>query len=368
MDSFGLWYKVDDKDDDEKKSGIVRGKKVKDATFEMHINLWSKLNKETYLDIGIKIFEYKEIDELRFLCPFKLEDNDVKDLSEKISIKDNIDLILNNDADIETKDNYVIIKDHEKDSQYLIFPFKQAVQNVQRIEPIGEANSKIIIDFRDFKQYIKDLKSTETSDSNKSCGCDLEEVKNLYIRFRIKSRHMKKILFNDLVPADNFLQSGFVGTRVIDFKMNNIRNIPPTIRATASRYKEYLAEFECIHFLLMEPAENNIEYMSNTMTCRRLEDRWNDYLDLKTDKSPSILVYHSKKCSEKNNKLVNKNNTNYDTELIDNKKIKEFNQLVKISYSKTNWKIIMNYIFYVIILGIISGIVANAMCKFWLKW
>lgn len=354
MDSFGLWYKVDEKN------------RINKADFEMHINLWSKLNNKTYLDIGIKIFNYKDIDELIFLCPFKLKNDEIIDLSDKISRKENVDLILNNDADIETKDNYVVIKDHEKRCDYLIFPFRQAVQGVQKIEQIDESHSKIIINFRDFKQYIKDLKKTQDSEE---CSCNLDGIDNLYIRFRIKSEEMDNILFKDIEPANKFLQSGFVSTQVIDFKMNNIRNISPTIRATASRYKEDLVEFKCIHFLLMEPAESNIEYMSNQMTCRKLEDRvWNDYLDISWDEDLSILVYHSKEVAKecdltdvkiKNDINVVNQDVNEKQINSSDKKIKEFNQLVKISYSKTNKKIILKYAFYAILLGAISGLVAN---------
>ncbi len=352
MDSFGLWYKVDNEE-----------KTLQKTTFEMHINLWSKLKEETYLDIGIKILNYKEINELIFLCPFYLDQSNIFDLSEKIKTKENIDLILNNDADVETKENYVVIKDHEKKCKYLIFPLKQAVENVQVIEPIDEF-SKIIFRFKDFREYIEGLKGNQSEDG---CSCDLIDIENLYIRFRIKSKKMENILFDNLDPLDNFLQSDFSSTQVIDLKINNIRNISPRIRAIASSNKEKLVEFKCIHFLLMEPAESHIEYMSNQMTCRKLENQmWNDYLDLDPEEKLSILVYHSKDNYERTvceqsqrDNCDDKDDKSDEKEFNNIQGIKEFNQLVKISYSKTNNKIILKYIFYVTVLGVLASLIAN---------
>lgn len=130
MKSFGLWYHKKDNVSDE-------------PLFAVHANFWSEsirtasVKKRTpYLDIGIKIYNYKSVQDLIFQCPFNVEEKQLKDLSEKLENKSNAKLIFNTDCELETKNNYTLIKLDKNDisKDLLIFPMQQSVGNVYDIE------------------------------------------------------------------------------------------------------------------------------------------------------------------------------------------------------------------------------------------
>ena len=69
--------------------------------FSLHVNFWSlediktKENINTpFLDIGIKIKNYKQLDHITFYCPFYLDKKGIVDLSEKLASKNNASIIL----------------------------------------------------------------------------------------------------------------------------------------------------------------------------------------------------------------------------------------------------------------------------------
>ena len=89
MESFGLWYKlVEDKDD-------------KIPEFDLHVNFWflgdilkGKV-KNPYLDIGIKIKNYKNLSNLVFSFPFQVPQKSLVDLASKMSVKNNASIVFN---------------------------------------------------------------------------------------------------------------------------------------------------------------------------------------------------------------------------------------------------------------------------------
>lgn len=343
MKSLGLWYKLDDKDEN-KESELDENK---DLSFEMHINLWSKMQRKndsnTFLDIGIKINDYTQLRYLNFVCPFKLENDDIIDLAPHMKIKKNANLIFNNECEIETSGNYTIIHDNQikgdNRKDILVYPLNQNMDKIFDIEKINENNYKLQISFDKFKTYIND----EMIQSNIN---NLKNIDTIYIRFRIKSNNLEDMLISKIVPKNTYFESVFTTTQIVDFKINKKRNLDENILVNAIINKEKLVEFKKIHFLLMEPANNDVLDISNDMRdCRKLESRvWNDYLELESDNdcTNNILVYHWKDTDAENKKLIN-----------------EFGKLVKITYSKTNKKIMATYICVVILISIISGIFSN---------
>ena len=71
MRSFGLWYKKSNENDNI-------------PVFSVHINFWSESVKKDSgtpdLDVGIKIKDFRSVNELIFHCPFIVEESQVKDL------------------------------------------------------------------------------------------------------------------------------------------------------------------------------------------------------------------------------------------------------------------------------------------------
>lgn len=327
MKSFGLWYLKDQKLENPEQ-----------PEFDLHVNFWSledykHIDNSTVpcLDIGIKVCKYKLIERLTFFCPFKVGEEEILDLADKMSTKNNANIIFNTDCEIHTKDNYTIIE-LGQDEHLLVFPLNQVIKDVYSIKN-GEYDTKLEFDFQNFQKYVE---------SNSG----LDKFDTIYIRFRIKGNALRHHIYFDSEPLNKSFESAFSGTRMIDFKVNEKRNIDEKVRAEIIVNHEELAKLKTVHFLLMEPSTYEVKSFDNYgMNCRELEkDLWDDYLGMSIDFSRGhILAYHWKTIDVKEG----------------------FNCLVKINYSKTKPLTIMVYAMIVVALGIISSAGVTAVTILW---
>ena len=248
MESFGFWYKlVEDKDD-------------KNPEFDLHVNFWflgdilkGKV-KNPYLDIGIKIQNYKNLSNLVFSFPFHVPQKNLVDLASKMSVKNNASIVFNEECEIETQKEYTLIKipgkEKTDDKKLLIFPLEQAVENIYELTDYKE-KSYITVKFDEFRTYLK------------NSGSDLERYSDIYIRFRIQNIDLENILYFDSEPFNKSLDSAFSGTRVLDFKINEKRNIDKNITARMEQKEELLVEFGQIHFLVIKIIKDIYEMHKN---------------------------------------------------------------------------------------------------------
>lgn len=330
MKSFGMWYQGQNGQDSEKEI----------PEFDLHVNFWSlediKTNsdvKEPYLDIGIKITNYKRLKCLTFFCPFEVDANGIRDLSEKVSMKDNANIIFNDDCEIETKDNYTIIQ-LPNEEKLLAFPLFTGIKDVCKVEKSTDCGgTKIVFDFQKFHDYVKEVEK-------------LKDLQTIYIRFRIEYVELRDHIYFDSEPLNKSFESAFSGTRIIDFKVNEKRNIPDSIRTEIIVNREEWVVFRNIHFLAMMPSSYNLTSLcEERMTCRELEpELWDDYLGTEIDFSKGhVLAYHWRKKSKPD------------------KLIEDFSCLMKVDYSKTKLVTITAYALSVIALGMIGSLLATAV-------
>lgn len=329
MKSFGLWYLMRDGVPENTSPELAESEIL--PKFDLHVNFWSL---EDYshiesadipcLDIGIKIKEYELIDKLTFFCPFLVDKHDIKDLTEKITTKKNASIVFNADCEIFTKDSYTIIE-FEKE-QLLLFPLDQVVQNVYNVNQ-GEYGTKLEFHINHFLTYIK---------SNRQ----LSKFNTIYIRFRIVANSLRDNIYFDSEPLNKSFESAFSGTRMIDFKINEKRNIEEKVRAEVIVNHEKMADFERVHFLVMEPSAYEVKsFDALEMSCRELEKGlWDEYLGTVINFSKGhILAYHWKQKNKKN----------------------DFKCLVKVNYSKTRAFTMFVYAMIVVALGMVSGALVN---------
>lgn len=194
MESFGLWYKlVEDKDD-------------KIPEFDLHVNFWflgdilkGKV-KNPYLDIGIKIKNYKNLSNLVFSFPFQVPQKSLVDLASKMSVKNNASIVFNEECEIETQKEYTLIwipkKGKTDGKKLLIFPLEQTVENIYELIDYKE-KSYITVKIDEFRTYLKNSNS------------DLEQYSDIYIRFRIQNIDLQNILYFDSEPFNKSLDSAF---------------------------------------------------------------------------------------------------------------------------------------------------------------
>lgn len=332
MKSFGLWYK----------EIPPKNKTNDDSKFALHVNFWSLEDIETdenigepYLDIGIKITNYENVEKMTFFCPFNLDKNCIQDLSEKFSKKNNANIIFNDDCEIETKDNFTIIKMSNRE-KLLIFPLFRVIKNICKVETIEDSDgTKIIFNFQEFHKYVAEVSK-------------LKNIKKIYIRFRIKDITLRDYIYFDSEPLNKSFESAFSGTRIIDFKVNEKRDINDSVRTETIVDKQNWADFDSIHFLAMMPSSYGVtSFCKEQMTCRELEDGlWDDYLGtgIRFEKG-HVLAYHWRKKQEKDEGIT------------------DFSCLLKIDYSKTKVMTIFSYALSVVALGMIGSILVEFLSK-----
>ncbi len=325
MQSFGLWYN---------RRMQEESSQFGEVDFSLHINFWflediPRLNnkmKYPYIDIGIKIKNYKNVDSLIFNCPFEISKENIVDLSKKMSTKSNATIVFNDDCEITTINSYTCVT-FSDESKVLLFLMGEIIDDTYKLDIIN-GNSSIIFDFTKFHKFvIKD----ET----------LNSINDLYIRFRIKDVDLKDKIYFDSEPLNKSFESAFSGTRILDFKINEKRNIDERLQAKMVVEEQHWAEFSKVHFLVMEPSSYDLTSFSNYyMSCRELEEgMWDDYLDTSIDFSKGhVLAYHWKASMEKD----------------DTKKIKDFSCFAKISYSKMRYLSIASFIIMAIALGVLG--------------
>lgn len=347
MKSFGLWYLAKSNEGDalDGNSGLseensrlnIKNKETAEEDekpkFDLHVNFWSledykHIDSEEIpcLDIGIKICKYKLIDRLTFFCPFKVDKKDIKDLANKLTTKNNANIIFNKDCEIQTKDNYTIIE-LEKE-KLLVFPLDQVIKEVYSVQKT-EYGTKLEFEFQNFQEYV-------------NSNSELKKFDTIYIRFRISGKALTDNIYFDSEPLNKSFESAFSGTRMIDFKINEKRNIEEKVRAEIIVNHEELVDFRIVHFLVMEPSAYDVSSFDDLdMSCRELEEGlWDDYLGAKINFSKGhILAYHWK----------TKGNPG------------SFSCLIKVNYSKTKVSTIFVYALLVVVLGIISSAAVTAI-------
>lgn len=143
MECFGCWYKkIIEEDKSPRVCSSSQEKTLQTPDFDLHVNFWflndilkQKVNKP-YLDIGIKIEDYKELSNIVFSFPFQLTEKNIVDLAPMMSTKSNASLVFNEECEIETKNEYTIVqipKDEKDNDKLLIFPLKQGKRQIPRL-------------------------------------------------------------------------------------------------------------------------------------------------------------------------------------------------------------------------------------------
>lgn len=325
MRSFGLWYKKSNENDNI-------------PVFSVHINFWSESVKKDSgtpdLDVGIKIKDFRSVNELIFHCPFIVEESQVKDLVPKLCKLENANIVFNTDGVIQTKNSYSVysFKKNEEEETLLMFPLNQDLEEIYNLN--GEDNkTDIVFNFSIFNEYLK----------NKA---DFAEINEVYIRFRISSNELKNSIYFDCEPSNKSFESAFSGTRIFDFKINEKRNLGSKTIAKIDLKKYTFPQIDNIHLLVMEPSSYDVESFANKqMTCRELEgELWDDYFGANINYSKGrVLAYHWK---------------------FEN----ECSCLVKVKYSKTNVITLIAYIVMVLALGVLGStivaIIQNECTKY----
>lgn len=166
-----------------------------------------------------------------------------------------------------------------------------------------------------------------------------------YFRFRIKlNPEDKKSISQVYVSKDAKLLSRMESIEIVDFRVNEIRNLPQKIVSNLNNNSCITS----VHFFLIR--ETNSEHkLSHTefKRCRLLEkDLWDSYLNVPkgTTIPEHMLIYHWKEPLQKSDSI------NY---------LENFSAFAKFStITVTSWTVI-GFLFFILLWGALSGVLGN---------
>ena len=283
-------------------------------SLEVHFNLW-KLGKgrnaNCFLDIGLMI-PTTEASHINVFIPEPVARSDIEDLG--ITFKENPDLVsalFNEDYRVSSraKEKIVEVLDFDRTPIFYIY--------------VLDLNSDVAIENAYGGSIIKIRIPKELANEKH------------YYRIRLKNSYVDSIS-HIYTPPNSVLESAFSQTELVDFRLNEKRNLNSSLLERIRLEGE--VSFNKTHlFLMREASDDYVHSHKPPNGSRQLEvDLWKGYMgdDSSFDK---IIAYHWKETNIHNS----------------------LSAFVKFRYIRCNPLTIATFIVIIIILGILSGLVAN---------
>ncbi|MCE1058102.1 hypothetical protein LU646_09420 [Pseudomonas alloputida] len=312
---------------------------------ELHFNYWSLSGKsETvidYLDVGVKFSGLETFDAIKIFIPFHVtEQNYAANLGRAVC---NTPTLIS--AIFNTR-----VKETLLDGERMDITFRQEKESKLRFHcqiEVGSHGEGVTLN-RLNREGDGTTLSFPLVLFKKEKEASLESIPH-YFRFRIKmSAEDKKVISQLSKQKDSKLLSRFDSTEIVDFRVNEIRNLPAQIRSKL----EYDSFISSVHFFLIR--ETNSEHkLSHTefKRCRVLEkDLWETYLKENNEEinlPEQMLIYHWREQSKRNS----------DGELLEH--LENFSAFAKFSKTVITRATIFWFIISVLALGASSGIIGN---------
>ncbi len=330
MKSIALWY--------EEKKGHTPNKNI-----ELHIN-WGKLPKTfcqtirsgcswdkkypfrrvpgftRFIDFGLMIEDYENIEFIKFYFPFDFKDSDFQDLGEVIKEVETLSALFNKNYTVQRSTNlnlYPVAEIDEENNQNFTFSV-YSLKHEFKIEKPENAEGTIL---------TLTMPEHEENQPNK-----------LYIRFRLKGKPIRRFCYSEPLSFA-FIQSAFSKASMIDFRMNDLREIDTKIIEHTVNSKKFF-NFTTVHFLFIGTSrDENVFFDQKSVNCRLLEEnRWSKYLEgLAYDNGRKVLAYY----------------------WISDKVVKNFNILLKTNSTYIKIKDLLVYLLVVILIGIVINIFSS---------
>jgi len=276
--------------------------------------LGKRKNAHCFLDIGLMIKDATKVDHVNIFIPQPVASSDIEDLG--ITFRRNPDLVstlFNEDYRISSGAQEKIVE----------------VLSVDRI-PF-------------FYIYVLDLDS-DVSVENTFGGSiikiriplELADKKHYY-RIRLKNPYVDSIS-RIYTPPNSVLESAFSQTELVDFRINEKRNLNGSLLERI--HSEGEVSFNKTHLFLMREASDDYVYSHKPPNAsRQLEvDLWKGYIggDYPFD---NMIAYHWKETDTHHS----------------------FSAFAKFRYIRCNPFTIATFIIIIVILGILSSLVANLL-------
>jgi hypothetical protein len=308
MTCLALWHKA------------VEGRHHQKLKIELHINLWelepsAERQAKHFLDIGIKVHQASLAEGIRLYFPFAVGPADIQDLGSLFASHHNLlPAIFNENLYMTPKAKILRITDTSGVPQFNIYAL-DIKQDLNFTQKYGGTVVNIPI---------------KTS----------EEDVPIYFRIRVTSRHLEE-LHHNYRPRSSWLDNSSTSTNSVDFRINESRNLDQTLLEDMD--KDGLVEFKSIDFFVMRDFKYDfISANKDLHRSRWLEPNiWDEYVG-KGCKCGETIAYHLKWQEEDLGPEV-----------------PGINAFVKFKCTTSNWVIIVRFIFILISIGFLGGLLGS---------
>jgi hypothetical protein len=318
MNCLAVWYK---------RKPLAPKKKL---DVELHINLWQLKKKDkkekkaskNFLDIGIKIFEPSNVDNIRIFLPFKVKKDEIEDIGHFFEGNNKLVAAIFND-------------------EFQAQPIQVQSKTLQVIN--GNNNIQFYIYMIDDKNDVRMLKKNYGGSVIDIKLNSAAKYKPLYYRIRINSDNLEEF-YTQYKPQSQWLDSHSTTTELIDFRVNEKRNLDRTLLEDMRNSGEVF--FKKVEYFVMR--EFKYDYVSShkeMLRSRRLEeDLWDSYVgeDCECGK---IIAYH----------------WSWDEK-------PGFNAFVKYRFLSSDKKTRLRFCFFLIVIALIGGVLASLLIKLIDMW
>lgn len=308
------------------------------VALELHFNYWHLPgDKINYLDIGVLIIgKNKQFDSINVYLPFRYNIKSyISTLGDKVvESEELISAVFNNDVNNikpirECRAKYIVFSE-QKDSEGIVFFTNLSHET---------SENRVLIE----EDREGDKVGTIIKFSNKIFNCSEEyKEKNWYLRFRyILEKEDIDNISREYKSKDSLITYYFEKSEVVDFRVNESRNLPKTIREKVAICRN----IHKVHFFLIRNESSEFKIGHTTYDrCRVLEDKlWDTYLCDNKDiqVKTKMLIYHWKTKS--------------------NRRIEYFSAFARFVTRKVGLKEIIYVILFIIILGVFSSLIATGL-------
>lgn len=313
---------------------------------ELHVNYWKVPMRNgsyrRFLDFGIFINEVaNDINSVSFYFPFTVDAESLRDLGASISKSELLCTLFNNDFVVRNINGspsyYCILPSANSDNSHPFWLYVLGENNftVKEVRPYGSIVT------------VRILSTPKKNGGIHPAASDKKPKRNLYFRFRVEDIPVDSIFYEENISND-FLQSAFSKTEMIDFRINEVREMNPKVFEEITKDKTFLP-FSKIHFFFVGSSEDEqIAGNTNFKDCRLLNyDRWQSYIGNEYDNKRKLIAYHWSWKGDEKKQTRDK-----------------YNIFIKTVYKSIKWKTILKYCSVVFVLSLMAAIVWDAIKVF----
>ena len=308
----------------------------------LHINFWQfdkSNNIPNFFDIGLRFESIEDQDDLFVFIPVELDKNDIKDLSSLLGESKIATGIFNESLSAKNEDNVVTIFTSSDEIYIKVYKFISDRNGFDEkeidIELLKDIGTIITIKKKVFERSKANTKSLE----------------KLYFRLRINLPVTKSHCFvKKIKQKDWFLLSGFWEISFMDFRYNEIRNLPKTISRKISDTENSLLKVKRIDFLLVSDISADLAGGHKPFHKSRIlePDIWSDYIKDNIKIKNAMVIYHWKEIAGRKGKEF----------------IEDFNAFVKMRHFWCSREMVLSFVAVTLVLGALGGALEGGLVSF----